>query len=162
MLCITIDLVSFVVLIYHYNTYLSWQKTLSILGNVFCYVYTERELILNFSIEKMVYLPSGNGLTNGLRTCMESSTPAPYGTPVIDISINYLVCCDHIYLLCKTMQLPTLDLQRDMKTVCPETWHDPGRGYLLCLRQEFNRKDSAVPWPRSITAYATKLLRYSI
>jgi hypothetical protein len=132
------------------------------LGNVFCYVYTERELILNFSIEEILYLPSGNGLTIGLRTCMESSTPALYGTTVIDISINYLFCCDHIYLLCKTMQLPTLDSQRDTKMVCPETWHDPDRGYLLCLQQELNRKDSAVPWPRSITTYATKLLRYSI
>jgi hypothetical protein len=91
------------------------------LGNVFCYVYTEPELILNFSIEEILYLPSGNGLTIGLRTCMESSTPALYGTTVIDISINYLVCCDHIYLQCKTMQLPTLDSQRDTKMVCPET-----------------------------------------
>jgi hypothetical protein len=72
---------------------------------------------LNFSIEEMLYLPSGNGLTTGLSTRMESSTPAPYRTTVIDISINYLVCCDHIYLLFKTMQLPTLDLQRDTKMV---------------------------------------------
>jgi hypothetical protein len=102
MLCITIDLVSFVVLVYHYNTYLSQQKILS-LGNVLCYVYTEHELILNLSIEEFLCLPSRNGLTNGLRTRMESFTPTPYGTTVIDISISYLVCCDHIYLLCKTM-----------------------------------------------------------